>query len=179
MIIGIIIGISLLLIVIIAITVISCYNKFQFAIIKINEAEKNTDLVLEKKKEYLDRLKPLIKEEIDEKNFLNNLEELDIKKENHFQTNSILADFYIELMKTIDENEKLLNNEQIANLIEDLSDNELDLIASIKYYNDNVVEFNKLIVSFPSNIIRIFFRYKKKEFYKDEKREMYEILNDK
>ena len=60
----------------------------------------------------------------------------------------------------------------------ELVDNEEDLVASIKFYNDTVVDFNKLIVSFPSNIIRLIFRYKRKEFYNHEKREIYEILKD-
>ena len=42
-----------------------------------------------------------------------------------------------------------------------------------------VVEFNKLVMSFPSKLIAFLFRYKKKQFHNNEKREMYEILNEK
>ena len=59
----------------------------------------------------------------------------------------------------------------------DLNNNEENIIGSIKFYNDTVVLFNHLVVSFPSNIICLFKRYKKKEFYSNEKREMFEILN--
>ena len=53
------------------------------------------------------------------------------------------------------------------------------IVGSINYYNDSVVEFNKLVVSFPSKLIAVLFRYKKKQFHNNEKREMYEILNEK
>ena len=82
------------------------------------------------------------------------------------------------LFKTLDDNEKLLKSEKIVNIINEFNDNEEDLVASIKFYNDTVVDFNKLIVSFPSNVIRLIFRYKRKEFYNNEKREIYEILKD-
>ena len=82
------------------------------------------------------------------------------------------------IFKILDDNEKLLKSEKIINIINEFNDNEEDLVASIKFYNDTVVDFNKLIVSFPSNIIRLIFRYKRKEFYNHEKREIYEILKD-
>ena len=49
----------------------------------------------------------------------------------------------------------------------------------INYYNDNVVDFNKLVVSFPARIVAVLFRYKRKDFHNNEKREMYQILNEK
>ena len=60
-----------------------------------------------------------------------------------------------------------------------MSTNEIELTAAIKFYNDGVVVFNKLISSFPSNILAFFKRYKKKEFYNNEKREIFDILNNK
>ena len=79
----------------------------------------------------------------------------------------------------LDDNEKLYKRKALVEVINDINENEIDLVAAIKFYNDNVVVFNKLIMSFPSNIIRLFFGYKKKEFYNNEKREIYEILKDK
>ncbi len=167
-------------ILIIMLITLSCYkNKFKFALIKIDEAQKNIDSVLKQKKEDFDKIKPIITETLEEENFLNNLEELNVEQVGSIEANKQLADFYIELMKTIDENDKLLNNETIKNVLEDISDNEIELSASIKYYNDSTQKYNELIESFPSNIVRIIFGYKKKELYKDEKRERYEILKEK
>lgn len=173
-IIGIVVFISIIIILFMVI-----YNKFQFAIIKIDEAENNTDIFLEKKKELIDRIKPIFIEELKNDKILDNLENTDLKSINHFESNKLLKTYYFEVLKIIDENDQLINNENIMNIMNELDDNEESLIGSIKFYNDNVVLFNKLIVSFPSNIIRLFFRYRKKEFYQNEKLEMYEILKEK
>lgn len=153
------------------------YNKFQFAIIKIEEAENNTDLYLHKKYDLIKRITPIINEELKKKDLLSNIND-SIDKLNHFELNKKLGNIFNDLFKILDDNDKLLKSEKIIKIIDDLNDNEEDLVASIKFYNDTVVTFNQLILSFPSNIIRLFFHYKKKEFYSHEKREMYEILKD-
>ena len=56
---GVIVLISILLIMIIIIN-----NKFQFSIIKIDKAEEDISLYLDKKKELLDRCRPTIKKEL-------------------------------------------------------------------------------------------------------------------
>ena len=72
----------------------------------------------------------------------------------------------------------MFKSESLVSILEDLNDNEEDIVGAIKFYNDTVVEFNQLIMSFPSSIIAFFRRFKKKEFYNNEKREIYEILNE-
>ena len=81
--------------------------------------------------------------------------------------------------KIIDDNEKLLKSDNITSILEELNTNEENIGGAIKFYNDTVVEFNQLILSFPSNIIALIKRYKKKEFYRNEKREIFEVLNTK
>ena len=154
------------------------HNKFQISIIKIEEAENNIDLFLEKKLDLLRRAQPIIKKELKLDSFLEQLEERYIQDLNHFELNNLLKTEFDELFQILDENEKLFKSESLVRIIEELNDNEIDLVAAVKFYNDTVVTFNQLIVSFPSNIIRLFFGYKKKEFYSHEKREMYEILKD-
>ena len=56
----------------------------------------------------------------------------------------------------------MFKSESLVHIIEDLNSNEIDLVAAVKFYNDTVVSFNQLIVSFPSNIIRLFFGYRKR-----------------
>ena len=134
------------------------YNKFQFIIIKIDEAEENADILLKKKKELIERCIPIIKDELKLKEFIPEINDIN-EEMNHFEMNEKLTECYHKLFQKLD-------------------DNEVDLAASVKFYNDSVVDFNKLILSFPSNIIRLFFGYKKKEFYSHEKREMFEILKE-
>lgn len=153
------------------------YNRFQFSIIKIEEAENNADIYLKEKYELIKRVSSIIRDELKKKKLLKEIDD-DFSSLNHFELNDKLSKIDNELFKILDDHEKLLKSESIIGIIEELNDNEEDLIASIKFYNDTVVDFNKLIVSFPSNLIRLIFRYKKKDFYSHEKREMYEILKE-
>lgn len=170
--------IILLVIVIIAIFAficIICKNKFDFAIIKIDEAESNIDIYLDKKLDLLKRASAIVKKALKIKTFLDDLEE--VSDLNHFEFNDLLDDDYNELLIKIDENDKLSKSKKLKEILDDLEDNEEDRIGTIKFYNDVVVVFNSLVKSFPSNIYGFFRGYKKKEFYNDEKKEIYEILN--
>ena len=174
---------QIILIIIIVISLLSIgiviiNNKFQLSIIKIDKAEEDIEMYLEKKKSLLERTKPIIKKALKKDEYLldldNNFDEL-----NNFDEHNLLKKIYNELFKIIDENEKLLKSNSLVKLLEELNDNEEDIVGAIKFYNDTVVEFNQLIVSFPSSIVAFFKRYKKKDFYNNEKREIFEILNQK
>ena len=153
-------------------------NKFSFAIIRIEEAENNIEVLLHKKYDLLQRCCPIIIKELKVKDFLPDIGEIKLEEINHFELNDTLKKGYNELFKTIDNNEKLLKSESLMAIMDDLEKNEIDLSAAQKFYNDAVIVFNKLILAFPSNIIGFFKGYKKKDFYNNEKREMFQILND-
>ena len=173
-----IILIIIVIISLLSIGIVIINNKFQLSIIKIDKAEEDIEMYLEKKKSLLERTKPIIKKALKKDEYLldldNNFDEL-----NNFDEHNLLKKIYNELFKIIDENEKLLKSNSLVKLLEELNDNEEDIVGAIKFYNDTVVEFNQLIVSFPSSIVAFFKRYKKKEFYNNEKREIFEILNQK
>ena len=171
-----IIIISIIVICIILMIFTLVNNKFKLAVIKIDKAEEDIDIYLQKKKDLLDRTRPIIKKELKKDSFLDALDN-NYGEMNHFQRNDNLKTAYTELYKVIDENEKLLKSDTLVSILEELNNNEENIIGSIKFYNDTVVLYNHLVVSFPSNIISIFKRYKKKEFYNNEKREIFEILN--
>lgn len=153
-------------------------NKFQLTIIKIDKAEEDIDIYLEKKKELLTRTVPIVKKELKIKEFLGELDKYN-NDLNNFERHNLLKSNYNELFKTLDENEKLLKSDSLVKILEELNDNEENIVGAIKYYNDSVVEFNQLVVSFPCNLIALVRRYKKLEFYNNEKREIFEILNQK
>ncbi|MBQ3297198.1 MAG: LemA family protein [Bacilli bacterium] len=153
-------------------------NKFQLTIIKIDKAEEDIDIYLEKKKELLTRTVPIVKKELKIKEFLGELDKYN-NDLNNFEKHNLLKSNYNELFKTLDENEKLLKSDSLVKILEELNDNEENIVGAIKYYNDSVVEFNQLVVSFPCNLIALVRRYKKLEFYNNEKREIFEILNQK
>lgn len=168
---------SITFIAFILLIIVIYYNKFQFSIIKIDEAEENAEIFLNKKYELIKRIVPIIRKELKDKELVSEIDD-GFESSNHFEFNDRLSKIDDKIFKILDDNEKLLKSEKIINIINEFNDNEEDLVASIKFYNDTVVDFNKLIVSFPSNIIRLIFRYKRKEFYNHEKREIYEILKD-
>ncbi len=153
-------------------------NKFQLTIIKIDKAEEDIDIYLEKKKELLTRTVPIVKKELKIKEFLGELDKYN-NDLNNFEKHNLLKSNYNELFKTLDENEKLLKSDSLVKILEELNDNEENIVGAIKYYNDSVVQFNQLVVSFPCNLIALVRRYKKLEFYNNEKREIFEILNQK
>ena len=152
-------------------------NKFQLAIIKIDKAEEDIDLYLQKKFELLDRTRPIIKKELKIDEVLVGLDNIP-EDANNFEKHDILKKNYNEFFKTLDENEKLLKSQSLMKILDDLNTNEENIVGAIKFYNDTVVEFNQLVVSFPSKIIAFFRRYRKKDFYHNEKREIFEILNN-
>ena len=170
----IIIAIVIICIILMIFTLVN--NKFKLAVIKIEKAEEDIDIYLQKKKDLLDRTRPIIKKELKKDSFLDALDN-NYGEMNHFQRNDNLKTAYNELYKVIDENEKLFKSDTLVSILEELNNNEENIIGSIKFYNDTVVIYNHLVVSFPSNIISLIKRYKKKEFYNNEKREIYEILN--
>ena len=153
-------------------------NKYQLTIIKLDKAEEDIDIYLEKKKDLLSRTTPIVKKELKIKEFIENENNWD-DEFNNFEKHNFLKGLYNELFKTIDENDKLTKSDSLVKILEELNDNEEDIVGAIKYYNDSVVEFNKLVVSFPSNIVALIKGYKKLEFYNNEKREIFEILNQK
>lgn len=153
-------------------------NKFQLSIIKIAKAEEDIELFLEKKKDLLTRSRTIIKKALKSDKYLSDLDS-NFEELNNFEVHNLLKNVYNDLFKVVDENEKLLKSEQLVKILEELNDNEADIVGSIKFYNDTVVEYNGLVSTFPSNIVALFKKYKKKDFYNNEKREIFEILNDK
>lgn len=168
----------IVVITLIGIIFILYHNKFRISIVKMEEAENNIDLFLQRKLDLLKRARQVIIKELKLEEFLDQLDSTIIPDLNHFELNNLLKKSYNELFQILDDNEKLFKSESLVHIIDDLNTNEIDLVAAIKFYNDTVVTFNQLIVSFPSNIIRLFFGYRKKEFYNHEKREIYEILKN-
>lgn len=169
---------SITIIALIGIFIALMHNKFQYSIIKIEEAENNIDVLLHKKLDLIRRCIPIVKKELKLDNFLEELNNIDEDNVNHFELKDVLTESYNDFVKILDENEKLLKSETLENIIKDLRSNEIELTASTKFYNDSVIVFNKLVKSFPTNIFAFFKRYKKKEFYNNEKKEMFEILNE-
>lgn len=162
----------------ISLIVVIYNNKFELANIKIEKANEDISMYLNIKNGLLDRTRPIVKKALRTKEFMDSIEKIEVDT-NNIEMHLALKKCYNELFKALDENEKLYKSDALCAILEELNENEENIVGSIKFYNDTVVEFNRLVVSFPSNIIALFRRFKKKEFYSNEKRESFEILNEK
>ena len=145
---GVIVFISILLIMIIIIN-----NKFQFSIIKIDKAEEDISLYLDKKKELLDRCRPTIKKELKLENFLDELDE-SFDDVNSFSLHDTLKKCYNELFKTLDENEKLFKSESLVSILEGTITFDVALTSKLEFRlisksldSTDAVEFSKVALS--------------------------------
>ncbi|MGN0973918.1 MAG: LemA family protein [Bacilli bacterium] len=158
---------------------ISIYNKFQFTIIKLTEAENIIKKSLKTRLSLFDRIIPIIKDRIkndDDNKLLDSMIKIKNKKFNNIELNNEVEKCNKNLNEVLDSNLDLYKDESIINILKEFSENKEDIEYGEKYYNDNVVYYNKLIRSFPSNIVGLTLGYKHKEFYENETEEMYEIL---
>ena len=146
-------------------------NKFNFYFLKVEEADNNIELILEKKIEILLKIAKIIDKDMEKE-----LEEFKKKEISKHQCYIELSSLGNKLLKEADA-EEYESNKRLNNLIGRFDDNECDLKGSLKYYNDNAVEINNYIHKFPSNIVSLFSHFKELDIYKIEKRESFAILS--
>lgn len=166
-----IIGLILLIILLLVINFLYYKNKFNFYFLKVEEANNNIELILEKKIEILLKIAKIIDKDMEKE-----LEEFKKKEISKHQCYVELSSLGNKLLKEADA-EEYESNKKISNLIERFDDNECDLKGVLKYYNDNAVEINNYIHKFPSNIVSLFSHFKELDIYKIEKRESFAILS--
>lgn len=166
-----IIGLVLLIVLLLVINFLYYKNKFNFYFLKVEEADNNIELILEKKTEILLKMAKIIDKDMEKE-----LEELKKKEISKHQCYIELSSLGNKLLKEADA-EEYESNKKLNNLIGRFDDNECDLKGSLKYYNDNAVEINNYIHKFPSNIVSLFSHFKELDIYKLEKRESFAILS--
>ena len=167
-------GIVVFIVLICVIIVLVYKNKYNFLYNKVKEADNNLDILLQKKEEILLKIVPILEEakikDIPE------VIKLKSKKLNHHEMYRELMSMTSEILKIIDDYEEMLDFKKLDALVDKLNENENDLRATLKYYNDNGEEIIYLSHKFPTNLIKTFSHYQDIETYKLEKRETFEIL---
>lgn len=166
-----ILGLVLLVILLLVINFLYYKNKFNFYFLKVEEADNNIELILEKKIKILLKIAKIIDKDMEKE-----LEEFKKKEISKHQCYIELSSLGNKLLKEADA-EEYESNKKLNNLIGRFDDNECDLKGSLKYYNDNAVEINNYIHKFPSNIVSLFSHFKELDIYKIEKRESFAILS--
>ena len=137
------------------------YNKFQDFIIKINEVEGKIDDTLRDKYDNL-----LVKEKINtDKEIIDDLENIKTDEKSSFEVHRLLKESFNKLDFIKKQYKELNTSEDINKLFFEVNEMDESLNAYIKYYNENIVEYNKYIRKFPINIIGIILKYKEKQFF--------------
>ena len=171
---GVIITVLLMLIIFcfILILLATTYNKFQVFTIRINEAETNIDAVLRKRFDLLNKSIDVIKANTNtEDDVLGSIEELKSKKLSNFELDRRLYDSIKEFSKYKELYPLLKNNEAFVKIDVELSESEAEIVAFRKYYNDIITDYNKMVKSFPSNIIALSFKFKTKRYFDGKNQE--------
>lgn len=150
----------------------STYNKFQVYIIRINEAETNIDSVLRKRFDLLNKSIDVIKANVKTKeDVLKSIEGLKSRKLSNFDLDRKLYDGLKEFSKYKELYPELKNNESFVKIDVELTESEAEIVAFRKYYNDIITDYNKMVRSFPSNIIAIAFKFKTKMYFDGKNQE--------
>ena len=173
--------ISLLILIIIGllcIVYVVIYNKFQDYIIRINECEANIDSTLRKRFDLISKSISVIETNVkDTHDVFSNITKLRNKKLTNFELDRLLVGSITEFNKYKEENPSLRKNDSFIKIEIGLNESESEIEAFRKYYNDIISDYNKLVKSFPSNIIACFSKYKFKTYF-DGKDMTDDIIND-
>ena len=144
---------------------ISIYNNYQNYIIRMNEAESFIDTTLRKRFDLLNKSIEVIKNATGKKEVLTMIKDLKSVKLSNFELDRKLYEAINEFNGYKESNEELKNNEEFLKVDLGLIESEAEIVAARKYYNDIITDYNKLVRTFPSNIVAIFARYKTKPYF--------------
>ena len=172
--------IILIIICLILIWYVNTYNKYQSLIIKINEAEANIDSVLRKRFDLLNKSIHIIKTnaDLDEKEeVLEEIVKLRSRKLSNFDLDRKLYDGINEFHQYKEKYDVLKTCESYLKIEISLNESEAEIYACREYYNSIVTTYNKLVRSFPSNILAFLLHYKVKNYF-DGKDMNDDITND-
>ncbi|MEI3507719.1 MAG: LemA family protein [Bacilli bacterium] len=162
-----IIGIAIIIIIfIIGVAIAAAYNNFQAYIIRINEAEANIDFILRKRFDLLNKSIDIIKANIKtEEDVLSIIVKLRSRKLSNFDLDRQLYEGIKEFNKYKEEYPELKQSEVFTRIDISLNESEAEIVAFRKYYNDIITDYNKMVKSFPSNIIALIFKFKSKLYF--------------
>ena len=153
-------------------------NKINVYVIKISEADKNIDILLEKKIETLSKIKEKLKDKTDEE-IMTNLPKIKNQSLDSFELDAETEVLEKELKDSLDYNKKLVLDDEENALLDTLKKTSIDLKATKNYYNDNCDIYNSIISKFPTLILAKIKGYNQLDFYEIKEEEEFEILKEK
>ena len=145
---------------------VNVYNKYQSYIIRINESEANIDSTLRKRFDLLNKSIGIIKANIEtEQEVLEMIVKLRSRKLTNFELDRSLYDAINEFHNYKEQHPELMDSETFVRIDLGLAESESEIIALRKYYDDIITDYNKLVRTFPSNIVAKVCKYKVKTYF--------------
>lgn len=142
------------------------YNKFQNYIIRINEAEASIDSTLRKRFDLLNKSISIIKANTDiEGEIFEDIIKLRSRKLTNFDLDRKLYEGINEFEKIKEVHPNLKKCDNFIKIELSLNESEAEIVASRRYYNDIITDYNKIIRTFPSNIVAKLCGYKQKTYF--------------
>lgn len=142
------------------------YNKFQDTIIRINEVEATIDNNLRQKYDLINRSISIIKANIEVKNqVFDEVARLRSRKISNFDLDRKLIEATQEIIGIKDENKDKIKSDELKKNIKQLLEIDDKLTIFKDYYNSNIVKYNKMVKTFPTNIIALLCKYNDKLFF--------------
>ena len=162
----IIIALIALIIIFLIIVYVTNYNNIQCYIIRINEAENNIDSILRQRFDLLNKAVDVIKANINsDEEILDIIVKLRSKKLSNFDLDRKLYDAIKEFNSYKEKYSELKQSEVFTHTDISINESEAEIIAFKKYYNDIITDYNKLVKTFPSNIVALFCHLKEKPYF--------------
>ena len=157
---------------------IGTFNNYQDYIIRINEAETNIDTILRKRFDMLNKSIGVIKANSNaEGEILEMIVKLRSRKLTNFDLDRQIYEAINEFYNYREQYEDLKKSDSFIKIEIALNETEAEIIASRKYYNDIITDYNKLVTRFPSNLVGKLSNYEYKPYF-DGKDMTDEIVND-
>jgi len=173
----IILFIIIILIILTAIAYVYLYNKINETIIRVDEAESRIDSNLRDKYDLLNRCVTIIKNKIElNSDAFKDIVKLRARKISNFDLDRVLVSSHNEFLSIYEANKELRESDEIYKASKQLELINEELTTLRNYYNANISNYNKMIKTFPTNIIAEIKKYQERPFYdlKDMKDDNYE-----
>ena len=165
----IIVGAAFFVLILIVFSIILSKKRMKREVLKIDEANNNINLYLEKKRKLLnDVIKVLDNEE------LSSFKDISFDVIDKIRMNEVLEDYYDKL-KILLEDDDINKDKDLDKLLSDINDNNCNLYGSIKFYNDSINKYSLLKNKFPTKVVKLFCGFKKFDSYsiKTSKKSIY------
>lgn len=156
---------SIVILCIILIWFIATYNRYQEFIIRINEGEADIDSTLRKRFDLLNKSIGIIKSTTEKENVLEELSNLRSQKLTNFELDRKIYDAINEITSLKEEYKDLKKCESFMKVELGINETEAEIVAARKYYNDIITDYNKIVKSFPTNLVALICKFKTKTYF--------------